>query len=47
MIIIIEADSTYCGFGIEWLDTVKGIRLGFLAIHFMSSDNFKKLVDTP
>lgn len=36
MTIIIELDSIYAGFGIDWLDNIKGFRLGYLAIHFIS-----------
>lgn len=34
MIIIIEVDKRFT-FGIDWLKKIKGIRLGFIAIHFI------------
>lgn len=36
MLIIIEIDKKFT-LGIDWYKTVKGIRLGFIAIHFIKS----------
>ncbi|MBU1864282.1 MAG: hypothetical protein KKH94_11505 [Candidatus Omnitrophica bacterium] len=38
MTIIIEIDKRYCGIGIDNFENVKGIRLGYLAIHLIFAD---------
>lgn len=42
MFIVIEIDSEF-SLGIDWLKNSKGIRLGFLAIHFVPI-NFNKFI---
>jgi len=37
MIIIVEIDRHWAGIGIDWMQYIKGFRLGFFAIHFISS----------
>ncbi len=37
MIVIIEIDRHWAGIGIDWMQYIKGFRLGFFAIHFISS----------
>jgi len=43
MALIIELDSNWCGIGIDWKQTVKGIRLGYFAVHVLSYDRFQQL----
>lgn len=42
MFIVIEIDSEF-SLGIDWFKNSKGIRLGFLAIHFVPI-NFNKFI---
>jgi len=37
MVIVIEIDRRYCGFGFMKENRIVGIYLGFLAIHFISA----------
>ena len=45
MAIIIDCDSDYAGFGIDWNYTVKGFRLGWIGLHWMSKENFRAMVE--
>lgn len=36
MFFIIEIDRIYGGFGIDWQENVKGVRLGYVAIHLIT-----------
>lgn len=35
MFFLFEIDRKYAGFGIDWYEHVKGIRLGYIAIHLI------------
>ena len=35
MFLVIEIDKQYAGFGIDWHEKVRGIRLGFVAVHLI------------
>ncbi len=37
MVVILEVDNQYCGFGLQWGKRIKGIYAGYVALHFVSS----------
>lgn len=43
MVLIVEADRHWAGIGLD--RSVPGLRLGFIAIHFMRDSAFDELLD--
>jgi hypothetical protein len=44
MVVIIEIDKQWT-VGVDWFDKVKGVRLGFAAIHF-TQGTFEDILDS-